>query len=74
MIINNACRDNLVATNSRPDLGPADPIEATKEQDTHSDNGEDVVRVPIGIPVPVGRDEGCHRQEDVGQEIKDRDG
>ena len=61
---------NLIPAKLRPHPSPSEPIHDSKEQDAHTDNGEDEVRVAFCIPVTIRRDERHDSEEDVGQEVK----
>ena len=66
-------RDDLVTTKLGPDLGPAEPVEDTKQENTDTDDGEDVVWVAISVPGTTRRNERHECQEDVGSEIQHSD-
>lgn len=73
-LVERPLRDNLVTTNPRKDLGPDDPVHGAQEENADTDDGEDIVWVPVGRPAARGWDEGHDDEERVGQEPQDRDG
>lgn len=75
ILIDDALGDNLVAPHGGPEFGPQGPVDAAQDQDADADDGEDVVRVPVGPEVPVGRrDEGHDGEEGVAEQEDDDDG
>jgi hypothetical protein len=66
--------NNLVSAKLRPYFGPAEPVYYTKEQDSDANNGKHDPRVAFGVSVAIRRDKRYEREEDIGEEIDDRDG
>ena len=73
IFVNMSLTDNLVSTNLWPDLGPASPVKDTEEQDADTDDGEDVERITVGIPITIRRNEGYDSEEDIGKEVEHGD-
>lgn len=68
-IIKRPISNNLVPSNPRQNLSPECPVNTTENQNANTNNGEDIVWVPIGIPVTLRRDEWHEGEEDVGKEV-----
>jgi len=64
---------NNVAPPPRKHLGPQRPVHHAQPQHGGADEREGVVRVPVGVPVARGRDEGREGEEDVEEEVDDSD-
>lgn len=64
-LIHDPFRYNLVAPNRRPKLGPQRPVRRTEKQNGHSHYGKNIIRIPIGVPVPVGRNKRHNSQESI---------
>lgn len=73
-IIERPISNDLVPSNSRQNLSPESPVNTTENQNANTNNREDIVWVPIGVPVTLRRDEWNKGQEDVGKEVDNRDG
>lgn len=73
-LINVPLRNNLVSTNLRPNASPQKPVEGTGEKHTDTNDGENKIRIPLGILHAVGGDEGHNGQEEVGSEVEKNDG
>lgn len=72
-IVKRSLSDHLVPSNPGKNLGPEYPIDATEDQDSNTNNREDIVWVPICVPIAIRRDEGHECEEDIGKKVKDRD-
>lgn len=60
--------------NPRPEFGPQSPVRGANKQDRDANHGEDIIRVSVRVPVPLGRDEGHDGQEGVAEDKDDCDG
>lgn len=65
---------NLIPANPRYNLPPERPIHHTEQQNTHTHNRENVIRIPLRIPVAVRRDKRRDGEENVGGEVEHGDG
>lgn len=65
---------DLVPADGREDFCPEGPVDAAQNEHTDTNDGEDVVGVAVGSPRAGGRDERDEGQEDVDENVKDRDG
>lgn len=74
ILIKTPISNNLVASNTRKNLCPETPVNTSKDQDTNTNNREDVVRVPIRVDISIRWNEGNNGEEDVGENVDDRDG
>lgn len=74
VLVDNPLRNDLMPAHGRPKLGPQPPVGGAKKQDGNANDGEDVVRISVAVPVSLGRDEWHNRQEHVAKEEDDGDG
>jgi hypothetical protein len=65
---------NLVPSNPGNDLGPEEPVDGTKQQDTNTHDGEDVVWIALGVPALPRWEKGHDDEEEVGDEPQNGDG
>lgn len=68
--IHKSFRHNFIPTNPRHNLRPENPVNDTEQQNTDADDREDVVRVPVSIPIAIRRNERRDCEEDIGGQVE----
>lgn len=74
ILIKAAISNNLVTSNSRKNLCPETPVHTSQDQNTDTNNRENVVRIPIRVDISIRWNERDKGEEDVGENVDDRDG
>lgn len=70
-LIERSLSHNLVPPEFRENLGPECPINSTEDENTNTNNGERVVRIPIRVPAALRRNKGNDCKKDVCQAVND---
>lgn len=65
---------HAISANLGQQLCPNGPVQRSQQQNAHSHNGKDVVRVSVRIGGAGGWDEGHNGEEDVCKKEEDDDG
>ena len=71
--VNDSLGNENVPAEPRHNLGPNDPIHCTENKDGDANQREGIIRVSVGVPVAVGRDEWCECEENVEKQVGDCD-
>jgi hypothetical protein len=66
--------NDLIPPKLRPNLGPPNPVDNTKQQDAHAHNGENVIRIALRVPVTIRRNERYDSEEHVGEQVQNSNG
>jgi len=66
-LVDNPLAHNLMPLHRRPHLGPQGPIHRAQQQHRDTHDREDIVRVTVGVPVAIRRDERHDDEEQVAE-------
>lgn len=69
-ILDSSMSLDSISANRRPDLGPARPVDSSKEQNSNPDDGEHEIRISLAIPIAIRRDKRDDGEEHVGQQVQ----